>query len=62
MRGSRSLEEFRFLAGMKEFERQNGVRFNREQLTFLQQRGLELEIPHVTFWFEAPSNHAAINS
>ncbi|GEM_PF-2582686 len=52
MRGSRSLEEFRFLAGMKEFERQNGVRFNREQLAFLQQRGLELEIPHITFWFE----------
>ena len=52
MRGSRSLEEFRFLAGMKEFERRNGVRFSRKQLAFLQQMGVELDVPNVTFWFE----------
>ncbi len=52
MRGTRSLEEFRFLAGMKEFERQHGVRFDRRQLAFLQRMGVELDIPEVTFWFE----------
>ncbi len=35
------LEEFLFLTGMREFERQNGVRFDREQLAFLQQLGLD---------------------
>lgn len=62
MRGSRSLEKLRFLAGMKEFERQNGVRFDREQLAFLQQHGLDLDIPHITFWFEAHFTHAVKDS
>ena len=52
MRGTRSLDEMRFLAGMKEFERQHGVRFDRRQLHFLEQMGVELDIPDVTFWFE----------
>ena len=52
MRGTRSLDEMRFLAGMKEFERQHGVRFDRRQVHFLEQLGVELDIPDVTFWFE----------
>jgi len=52
MRGSRSLDEFRFLAGMKEFERRNGVRFDQKQLFFLKQMGVELAVPDVEFWFE----------
>jgi len=52
MRGSRSLENFRFLVEMEQFQRRHGVRFDRQQVEYLKKIGVELDIPHHAFWFE----------
>lgn len=52
MRGPRSLEDFRFLVEMEQFQRRHGVRFDRRQVEYLQRMGVRLDMPACTFWFE----------
>ena len=51
-RGSKSLEEYRFEVQMNRFEGDHGVRFNKDQVEFLLEMGVDLELPSVEFWFE----------
>ena len=53
IRGPRSLDEFRRLIQMNDFEKRYGVRFNRRQIDFLKRElGVVLDFKPVTFWFE----------
>jgi 5-methylcytosine-specific restriction endonuclease McrA len=52
-KGTKQLEEFRFYKRMQKYEKQNGVSFNAEQLSYLRGIGMEINIPPHLFWFEA---------
>ena len=51
-RNGRSLEEMRHLLQMRYFDYQQGVRFSRKQIAWLEKQGFELELPQVSFFFE----------
>ncbi len=54
-RNGRSLEEMRYLMQMRYFDYQQGVRFSRKQIAWLEKQGFELELPQVSFFFEGIS-------
>lgn len=51
-KGTKSVEEFRFLRMMQEFKEMNAVVFSEEQLGYLAGVGVDLPIPEYEFWFE----------
>ena len=50
-KGTRTLEEFRFIKAMDTFEAAHGVRFDRQQFEWLIARGAQLPLGH-QFYFE----------
>ena len=50
--GTRTLDEWRFIESMKKFEAEHGVRFDRKQVEFLAQNGIDLGLEPHRFHFE----------
>ena len=51
-KGTRTLDEWRFIESMKKFEAAHGVRFDRKQVEFLAQNGVDLGLEPHRFHFE----------
>ena len=51
-KGAKDIEAFRFSLQMRFFREANGVFFSREQISFLQNKGHNIEVPDFIFWFE----------
>ncbi len=52
-RGTRSLEEYRRVVQMNDFEKRHGVRFNKRQVEFLRKEfGVDFGFREIRFWFE----------
>ena len=55
-KGTKQIEEFRFHKRMQKYEKQNGVWFTLQQVGYLRDVGVELDIPPHLFWFEDEGN------
>ncbi|HFG1716678.1 TPA: HNH endonuclease [Vibrio cholerae] len=51
-KGTKDIEEFRFLCQMKAFKKEHGVEFDREQINFLSKSGFDIQLNQHDFWFE----------
>jgi len=51
-KGVLNLVDFKFKLTMDLFEKLNGIRFNREQINFLEDKKFDLGIPEFSYWFE----------
>jgi len=59
-KGTRTLDEWRFIESMKKFEAAHGVRFDRKQVEFLAQNGVDLGLEPHRFHFERFGYRAAL--
>jgi hypothetical protein len=51
-KGTKDIEQFRFLRAMQQFHKDKGIWFSSTQVEYLQSIGVNLGIPKFRFWFE----------
>jgi hypothetical protein len=51
-KGTKTIEEFRFLMAMKLFKKDQGISFTQSQIEYLESRELNVDVPSYVFWFE----------
>ncbi len=51
-RKNKSLEDFRFMLQMESFEKDAGVKFNRQQVAWLAENGFQIALPKHVFYYE----------
>jgi 5-methylcytosine-specific restriction endonuclease McrA len=52
VKGTKTLEEFRFYKWQKQIEKEYGARFTQKQEEALKKMGFEFSMPLYVFWFE----------